>query len=93
MSEKKDLDTYQRQLVQFIKNKFCSPYKIDSKKVSRNDYAKKSGISKGTLSRLNDGNGYDVPISTIYKLCNFENVSVKDFFTEFSEWIESDKLV
>lgn len=83
MSEKDELDTYQHQLVKFLKNKFCSPYKIDRKEVSRNEYAKESGISKGTLSRLNDGKGYDVPISTIYKLCNFECISLKDFFAEF----------
>lgn len=85
MNRKDEIDAYLQNLVEFIKNKFCSPYKIDGKEVSRNEYSEKSGISKGTLSRLNEGKGYDVPTSTIYKLCKFERVSAKDFFIEFDE--------
>ena len=83
MNRKEEIDSYLQKLGKFLKNKFCSPFQIEGKEVSRNIYAKKSGISQGTLSRLSEGQGYDVPISTIYRLCSFENVSLKDFFTEF----------
>ncbi len=83
MKRKEEIDSYLQELAKFLKNRFCSPFQIKGIEVSRNEYAKKSGISQGTLTRLSEGNGYDVPISTIYRLCSFENVSVKDFFTEF----------
>lgn len=85
-----ELKLYQYHLVQFLKNKFLSTYKIDGIKVSRDIYAEKSGVSQGTLSRLKKGIGYDVPVSTIFKLCKFENVSTKDFFIEFEEYLEAE---
>ena len=85
MNRKDEIDAYLQNLVEFIKKKFCSPYKINGKEVSRNEYSEKSGISKGTLSRLNEGKGYDVPTSTIFKLCTFAGISLNEFFTEFDE--------
>ncbi len=85
MNSSDKIDSYLQELVDFLKIKFCSPYKINGKKVSRNFYAEKSGISQGTLSRLSKGKGYDVPISTIYKFCKFENIKLKDFFLEFED--------
>lgn len=85
MNRKEELDTYQQSLVQFLKAKFCSPYKVDGKEVTRNVYAKKCDVAGSTLTRIKEGNGYDVPISTIYKICKFENVTVKDFFAEFED--------
>ncbi|MFB2120817.1 helix-turn-helix domain-containing protein [Parapedobacter sp. 2B3] len=80
---------YQKNLVQFLKNKFCSPYKVGGKQVTRNVYAEKCDVARATLTRITNGDGYDVPISTIYKLCTFEDITVKDFFTEFSKWLKS----
>lgn len=89
MSKKEELEEYQKNLVQFLKNKFCSPYKVAGKEVTRNVYADQCGVAGSTLTRIKEGNGYDVPISTIYKLCAFEDITVKDFFTEFSKWLKS----
>lgn len=83
-----ELNQYQENLVQFLKEKYCSPYKNNKKEISRNDYAKLSGISKGTLSRIKEGNGYDLPLSTIYKFCRFENISVADLLLEFEQHLK-----
>lgn len=85
MDRKKQLVAYQQRLVQFVKNKFFSPYKVDGKEVTRNVYAEKCDVAGSTLTRITNGEGYDVPISTIYKICKFENISVKDFFIEFED--------
>lgn len=90
MPRKEELEDYQNYLVQFINTKFFAPYKVDGKEVSRNTYAKKSDVAGSTLSRIKNGEGYDVPISTIYKLCKFENLSIKDFFTEFEDFLEAE---
>lgn len=89
MAEKEELDAYQKNLVRFLKKKFCSPYMIAGEEVTRNVYADKCGVAGSTLTRIKEGNGYDVPISTIYKFCKFENIYIKDFFSEFSEWVKS----
>lgn len=88
MKSTKELEEYQKKLVEFIKNKFCSPYKVNGLQVSRNIYAEKSDISGSTLTRIKEGNGYDLPISTIYKLCVFEKISLKQFFTDFEEYLK-----
>ena len=85
MGNKEQIEAFQRSFVQFLKRKFCSPYKIDGREVSRNDYAKESGISRGTLTRVNEGKPYDIPISTIYKLCEFENITMANLLKEFEE--------
>ncbi|WP_149912702.1 MULTISPECIES: helix-turn-helix domain-containing protein [Sphingobacterium] len=85
MVSKVQIEAYQRSFIEFLKKKFCSPYKISGNEVSRNDYANKSGISRGTLTRINDGSPYDIPLSTIYKLCTFENISVPELFQEFDK--------
>ncbi|MFD2903805.1 hypothetical protein D3C87_1357500 [compost metagenome] len=83
MKTSEELEEYQKNLVNFLKNKFCDPYKIDNKKVSRNMYAEKSDIGSSTLTRITDGLGYDVPLSTLFKLCKFEKISLADLFVEF----------
>ncbi len=85
MNRKEELDVYQKNLVQFLDKKFCSPYQVEGKEVSRNIYAERCGIAGSTLTRIKNGDGYDVPISTIYKFCDFENIEVKDLFIEFEE--------
>lgn len=91
MGINEEVKSYQKSLIQFIKNKFFSPYQVGGKEVSRNDYAEKSNISRGTLTRFNDPDGYDVPISTIYKICKFEDIAVNVFFNEFEDKIAKNK--
>lgn len=90
MKTSKDLEEYQTNFVNFLKNKFCSPFIIDNKEVSRNIYAKKSDIGTSTLTRITDGEGYDVPLSTIYKLCKFENITLGDLLVEFENASKDD---
>ncbi len=83
MDRKEELDAYQKSLVRFLDRKFCSPYQVEGKEVSRNIYAERCDIAGSTLTRIKNREGYDVPISTIYKFCDFENIKVKDLFIEF----------
>lgn len=83
MTRKEELEAYQKNLVQYLKQRFCSPYKVEGEEVSRNVYAEKSEVSGATLTRINAGYAYDVPISTIYKICKFENVTITKFFSDF----------
>lgn len=85
MNRKEELEAYQKSLVQFLDMKFCSPYQIEGKEVSRNIYAERCDIAGSTLTRIKNREGYDVPISTIYKFCDFENIDVKALFIEFEE--------
>lgn len=85
MKNTEKLVDYQRNLVIFIKINFFSPYKVDKIEVSRNVYAEKSDISGSTLTRIKEGIGYDIPISTLYKLCKHEKISLKQFFEEFEK--------
>ncbi|MBB1643621.1 helix-turn-helix transcriptional regulator [Sphingobacterium sp. UME9] len=86
MDNNQELEIFKEDFIKYLKQTFCSPYKVDGNKVSRNEYAEKSGISRGTLSRLNEGAGYDVPLSTIYKLCKFEDITPKDLFEKFEKY-------
>ncbi len=88
MTIKDELELYQYNLVQFLKNKFLSPYKIDGIEVSRDKYAEESDVSQGTISRLRKGEGYDVPTSTIFKLCKFENIKMVDLYIEFETYLQ-----
>jgi DNA-binding Xre family transcriptional regulator len=90
MNKNDELEYYQYKLVQFIKNKFLSPYKFDQKEVSRDNYSEHSGISQGTLSRLKKGERYDIPTSVIYKLCKFEGISVTELFKEFENSLKNN---
>ncbi len=89
MDYNQDLETFQNSFIEFLKETFCSPYRIKGSEVSRNEYAENSGISRGTLSRLNEGKGYDIPLSTIYKLSKFEEIEPKDLFEKFEEYLSS----
>lgn len=93
MNTTKELEDYQYYLVNFLKNKFCEPYKINKKEVSRNIYAKASHIGPSTLTRIKEGNGYDLPLSTIYKFCKFENISVADLLFEFEQHLKEKETI
>lgn len=89
MPRKKEIEHFQKHLVQYMNNKFFSPYKVDGKEVSRNIYAKKCNVAGSTLTRIKNSEGYDVPISILYKLCKFENISLKEFFIDFETYMEA----
>jgi len=71
-------------LCQFIVSKFLIEIKDrNGKTISQNEYAKQCGISSSTLTKLKSEQGYDIPISTIYKFCRYENIELADLFNEF----------
>lgn len=67
----------------FIIDKFFTPFKIDYKEVSLNKYARATEIAPSTISKINEGIGYEIPFNMIYLILKFEKVSLEDFFNEF----------
>lgn len=71
--------------VEFIYNKFFSPCKVNGKEVSRSYYAKKSGISTGTIKRFEENKNYNARLTTVYRICEFEKISMRDLYIEFED--------
>ncbi len=72
-----------KNLCLFIKHKYFSPFKIDGEEVSLHKYAAACNMSPSTVARINKAEGYNVPWSTIFKLCKFEKIPVGTFIQEF----------
>lgn len=73
-------------LCNFIANKFLiKPYNQDGDGISQNKYAELCGLSSSTISKIKSSDGYDIPMSTIYNICRFENYSLKKLFNEFEK--------
>lgn len=73
-------------LCNFITKKFFSPFRDQSDNViSQNEYSDGCGITSSTLSKIKNPDGYNIPLTTIYSICRFENYSLKNFFTEFEK--------
>lgn len=75
-----------KNLCLFIKRKFFSPYKINGEPTSLNKYAKACNLSSSTISKINDSTGYNIPVSTIFLITQFEKVNLADFFKEFKSF-------
>jgi len=73
-----------KNLCLFIKDKFFNPFKIDGKETSLNKYAKACNLSSSTISKINNPQGYNIPVSTIFLILEFEKVDLAEFFTEFA---------
>ncbi|MCY4781538.1 helix-turn-helix transcriptional regulator [Sphingobacterium sp. UT-1RO-CII-1] len=82
------LDTYKVYLVDFLSIKFLDTYKVNGQEVARDIYANEAGVAGSTLSKIKQRKLYDMPISTLYKICKFENYSIKDFFIEFEAYLQ-----
>ena len=73
-------------LCNFIAKKFFSPfYNQDGQEISQNEYSKGCGITSSTLSKIKELDGYNIPLTTVYSICRFENCSLQDFFSEFEK--------
>jgi len=75
----------------FITDKFLSPPKDrDGNEISQNQYALDLGISSSVLTKMKRDEGYDIPFSTIYIICEREKISVSKLFIliekEFSDF-------
>ncbi|MHA6697171.1 helix-turn-helix domain-containing protein [Chryseobacterium sp. A321] len=76
----------QKYICQFIASKFLVDLKDDNgKTISQNEYAKLCGLSSSTMTKIKSTNGYDIPLSTLYKICRQENISLGDLLKEFEE--------
>lgn len=69
----------------FITRKWLLDFKHEGKTISHNVYAKLSGLSASTISKIKEDKGYQIPLSTIYNICQKENIPLSDFFKEFEK--------
>lgn len=83
MGKNEITDNLNKNLCLFIKKKFFSPFKINGKEVSLNKYAEACNLAKSTISKISSTEGYDIPVSTIYVITNFEGTDLASFFTHF----------
>jgi len=90
MPKKELIDDLNKNLCLFIKKKYFSPFKINGEIVSQNKYAAACNLAKSTISKINNAEGYDIPVSTIYLITKLEGKRLESFFREFSEWLETD---
>ncbi|MEC7769814.1 MAG: hypothetical protein VX798_01435 [Bacteroidota bacterium] len=73
-------------LCNFIAKKFFSPFTdINGNEISQNLYSESCGIASSTLSKIKDSDGYNIPMTTIYSICRYENHSLEHFFSEFEK--------
>lgn len=73
-------------LCNFIAKKFFSPFtNHKGEEISQNEYSNGCGITSSTLSKIKDLDGYNIPLTTIYSICRFENYSLEEFFSEFEK--------
>ncbi len=73
-------------LCNFIAKKFFSPFcNQDGQEISQNEYSIGCGITSSTLSKIKGLDGYNIPMTTIYSICRFENYSLEEFFSEFEK--------
>lgn len=82
--DKKELKAIvDKNLCLFIIEKFFSPFKVEGTSVNAAQYSKASGLGKSTITKMNQGTGYEIPFNMIYLILRFEKVSLEDFFKEF----------
>ncbi|GAQ15693.1 hypothetical protein MODO_3393 [Myroides odoratimimus] len=73
-----------RSICEFISKEFFNPFKNEKgDEIPLNQYAKNCNLASSTISKINNGKGYDIPFSTIYNILRYEKVVLKDFFLKF----------
>jgi len=71
-------------LCNYITKKFFTPFcSHDGQEISQNEYSNGCGVTSSTLSKIKGLDGYNIPLTTIYSICRFENYSLEEFFSEF----------
>ncbi|MDR2285604.1 MAG: helix-turn-helix transcriptional regulator [Sphingobacterium sp.] len=93
MTKTKDEETecFNKNLLLFINVRFLSPIKIGDRPPSIREYEKITSIGRGTIDKLLKKEGYDVPISTISKVCKYAEISLAEFFTMFEAYLKETK--
>lgn len=90
MTKTKDEETeyFNKNILLFINVKFLSPIKIDGRLPSIREYETITSIGRGTIDKLLKKEGYDVPMSTIRKVCKYAKISLAEFFTMFEAYLK-----
>jgi len=85
MSKNKNQDqkVLENDLLEFINKRFLDAILINGKKPSIREIEKETNIGRSTVDKILKKDGYDLPISTINKICTYANISLKQFFEEF----------
>lgn len=73
-------------LLSFINVTFIAPIKINGIKPTIRQYEEITSIGRTTIEKLIKSQGYDLPISTISKICQYANISLSEFFSKFEEY-------
>lgn len=79
---------FENDLLSFINVKFITPITINGDKPTIRQYVEITSIGKTTIEKLIKSQGYDVPISTIRKICNYAQISLSVFFAMFEEYLK-----
>ncbi|RKE55363.1 hypothetical protein [Sphingobacterium detergens] len=77
-------------LLSFINVKFIAPIKINGIKPTIRQYEEITSIGRTTIEKLIKSQGYDMPISTISKICQYANISLLQFFSMFEQYQEKE---
>lgn len=81
-------ENLEKKLVTFIYTKFIEPIKVDGKEPTDRKYEEITKIGRTTISKIRKCEGYDVPISTISKICQFAGISLSEFFSKFEKYLK-----
>lgn len=76
-------------LLNFINVTFITPIKINGIKPTIRQYEEITSIGRTTIEKLIKSQGYDLPISTISKICQYGEISLSEFFSKFEEYQET----
>ena len=76
----------EKKLVTFIYTKFIETIRVDGKEPTDRKYEEITKIGRTTISKIRKCEGYDVPISTISKICLYAGISLSEFFSKFEEY-------
>jgi hypothetical protein len=76
-------------LLSFINVTFIATIKINGIKPTIRQYEEITSIGRTTIEKLIKSQGYDLPISTISKICQYADISLSEFFSKFEEYQET----
>lgn len=88
-NKNQDQTDLENDLLEFINKRFLDRILINGKKPSIREIERETNIGRSTVDKILKKDGYDLPISTINKICAYANISLKQFFTEFEEYLKT----
>ncbi|MDM1093693.1 hypothetical protein [Myroides odoratimimus] len=91
--DNKDLFEFANKLVcNFITQKYIYKFNTDEEnnKVSLRKYQAKCGISHSTLQKLVREEGYNIPLSVLYVILHYENISLSSFFKQIEGYSNNE---